>query len=309
MAFNDTWYPGMPQNYFDPGQQQGNFSPNWTPGMIADALRQDQAREARIQYLVDKIVTYDYWADISMPFTGVAGETVQGQFIGTSDPVIITGAQTTIPNCLFELKSESLNQTLTQGQPLLSSMAFQQTSAMPFARWVQPLLIPPTTVLTFKFVDYLNQAFAAPGGILSLRGRSIKPGQSDPRDVQELFNLLGNYPFWVDVPIAFTGSAGDPTVSTPFKGISNPIIVLGMTTDLNAGSVTMKPQVLSEDLMTNPVRLLSVAGQALAANPVQWLETPLVNPPMKVLNFKFSQDATNAQPAGHLALVTRLIQQ
>lgn len=313
MALSDDptfQYPGMQSYDQSIGGNAGNWSPVWPVDKISKALADDQDREAQIQDLVGKLTFYPFYTVVDIPFTNVPGQTVLGKFPGIANPVLITSAQTTSPEVLVEMKSQTLNQVLTTNPVLMPAIASQAQNANPYQYWQNPLLVPPTGVLQFKFTDRTLSGAGQGPGKLTLQGHALIQSNDAILNqmTQRLFALLNNYPLWIHVDIQFTGSPADGQKTNSFDGIANPVIIIGATTNLLDGTVQMQVQTLSnQSCMQTPVPLNSFAGISTGPSPVLYFPTPLVIPPMSNLVFKFFQSVTNPQPAGDLGLLARVI--
>ncbi len=296
-------YPGV--NSWDVRSGGSNvMTPVWDYGKITQALIDDQDNQQRISQLLEIIPTIPYWANVSIPFTGVASEVVTSSFDGITDPIIFSGAMYDTGVGTAIINVNSLNQQLMKDPVLIAALAGQSTDANRFVYWPQPLFIPPSTQIGFQWTnDATNPATA---GNFTMIGRAVKGGAEYVNELQELVNRLNNLPYWINVDIAWTSVANESPANA-FKGIANPTVVLGATTDAQGGSILPYVQPISSQLSKSPVPILSWAGLAGSTQPLAYLPQPLVLPPNQVMNFTFPNDGTVAQAAAKLALYGRLL--
>ncbi len=296
-------YPGV--NGFDLRSGGTNvMTPVWDYGKISQALIDDQANQQSIAELLEIIPSIPYWANVTIPFTGVPSEVVNSSYDGITDPVIWSGAMydTSVGRVIIQVNS--LNQQLMKDPVLIAALAGAPTDANRFVYWPQPLFIPPSTQIGFQWTNDANNAASA--GNFTMIGRAMKGGKEYINELQELVNRLNNLPYWINVDIPWTATANEAPANA-FKGIANPTVVLGATTDAQQGSILPYVQPLSSQLSKTQVPILSWAGLAGSTQPMAYLPQPIVLPPNQVMNFTFFNDGTVAQPAAKLALYGRLL--
>lgn len=303
-------YPGAPQYNLQQNAPGGQYTPSWSLADITAALNADIYNQQRIYDILQQIPNITYDLLVPIPFTGVAAndQNIQTTMQPVGESFLITAAQCDVSAGKVNIKAQSLTMDLMQNPTLITAIAGQSTAVSPEIPWPQPLLVPPSTVLQFNwFNSTVNPQNA---GNLTLKGRIIK--STDPNDaplIQELYARLMNIPFWIDVPVAFTGQSLE-NVNIASQGISNPLIIVGAQQNIPNGTVQPYVQSIGQDVTLTPIPMKAWAYTATAINPIRYFPQPFVIPPNTVMKFNNTNAAGGAaQLAGDIVLIGRVLRQ
>lgn len=302
-------FPGAPQYNLQQNAPGGQYTPAWTLADITAALNADIYNQQRVYDILQQLpnITYDLVQPI--PFTGSANDqNIQNTMSPLGESFLITAAQCDVSAGKVNIKAQSLTMDLMQNPALITAIAGQSSAVSPEIAWPQPLLVPASTVLQFNWFNSTTNPQSA--GNLTLKGRIIK--STDANDaplIQELYARLMNIPFWIDVPVAFTGQSLE-NVNIAFQGISNPLIIVGAQQNIPNGLVQPYVQSLGQDVTQTPIPMKAWAYTATNINPIRYFPQPFVIPPNTVMKFNNINAAGGAaQLAGDIVLIGRVLRQ
>lgn len=136
--FNDTGNPAPAGNLTLKGRIIKSSNPNDAP---------------LIQELFTRLMNVPFWIDVAVPYTGLPSETQRGSYNGVSNPTIIIGAQTNVPNGTVVPFVQSISQETAPAPVRTNAFAYQNTAINCIRYFPQPFVIPPNSVMTFQFIN------------------------------------------------------------------------------------------------------------------------------------------------------------
>lgn len=133
-------------------------------GRIIKSTNRDDAQN--IQELFTRLMNIPYWLDLSIAYTSTANEPITTSFNGVSNPVIIIGAQTNVPQGTVQPFVQSISQNTVPAPVVAGAFAYRNTNINPIRYFPQPFVIPPQTTISFNFVNGSGGAAQAAGDLV-----------------------------------------------------------------------------------------------------------------------------------------------